>query len=61
MPKLKKLPIPKGWRKVTRGKAKDGDRVWDGITIPPHWFSAKANAVSEIDVKHLYCCIRKKD
>lgn len=55
-----KLKIPKGWRKVTRGKAKDGDRVWDGITIPPRWLSAKVQFLTDISVQHLYCCIRRK-
>jgi len=59
MAKLKKLPIPIGWKKVTRGRVKKGDRVWDGIIVPPRWVSP-SQGVMDADVKLLYCCIRRK-
>jgi hypothetical protein len=53
-------PIPKGWRRVTRGRTLKGDKAWK----PDYWCSKRGRWVSrkrtDTPVDMLWCIIRRK-
>ena len=59
---MKRVTIPKGWKKITRGKIRKGDKVLSGPAdpMPPKFYSASVQEMVGIDAIHSYCCIRRK-
>ena len=50
-------PIPKGWRRVTRGKTRKGDKAWDMSRLR---FESLSGFLFGCQVKLFVCIIRRK-
>ncbi len=51
-------PIPKGWRRVTRGKTRKGDKCWGYSSDLKRRFVPCV--ILDVEVQYFTCIIRRK-